>query len=70
VERVSSSCGFGVPLMDLVGPREQLVESARRKGEAGMAAYRAHKNAASIDGLTGLQPILVPEVGGHGRSEA
>jgi hypothetical protein len=32
VDRVSSSCGFGVPLMDLVGPREQLVESARRKG--------------------------------------
>src|SRR5215213_10901455 len=48
VERVSSSCGFGVPLMDFVGPREQLVESARRKGEARMAAYRARKNAASI----------------------
>src|SRR5215207_8570742 len=70
VDRVSSSCGFGVPLMDLVGPREQLVESARRKGEAKMAAYRARKNAGSIDGLPGLQPILVPEVGGHGRSAA
>src|ERR671916_3543271 len=61
VERVSSSCGFGVPLMDLVGPREQLVESARRKGEAKIAAYRARKNAESIDGLPGLEPILVPE---------
>ena len=70
VDRVSSSCGFGVPLMDLVGPREQLVESARRKGEAQMAAYRARKNAESIDGLPGLEPILVPEVGGNGRSEA
>jgi hypothetical protein len=71
VDRVSRSCGFGVPLMDLlVGSREQLVESARRKGEARMAAYRARKNAASIDGLPGLEPILVPEVGGHGRSEA
>ena len=67
---MSSSCGFGVPLMDLVGPREQLVESARRKGEAQMAAYRARKNAESIDGLPGLEPILVPEVGGNGRSEA
>ena len=28
------------------------------------------KKAASIDGLPGLQPILVPEGGGHGRSEA
>jgi hypothetical protein len=45
-------------------------ESARGKGEARMAAFRVLKNAASIDGLPGLQPILVPEVGGHGRSEA
>jgi hypothetical protein len=35
-----------------------------------MVAYRARKNAASIDGLPGLEPILVPEVGGIGRSEA
>jgi hypothetical protein len=69
VERVSSSCGFGVPLMDFVGPREQLVESARRKGEATMAAYRARKNAASIDGLPGLGPTTAPEVGGNGRGE-
>jgi hypothetical protein len=35
-----------------------------------MAAYRARKNAESIDGLPGLEPILVPEIGGNGRSEA
>ena len=56
VDRVSSSCGFGVPLMELVGPREELVVSARRKGPERMAAYRARKNAASIDGLAGLRP--------------
>ena len=56
VDRVSSSCGFGVPPMDLVGPREELVASARRKGPEKMAAYRARKNAASIDGLPGLRP--------------
>ena len=56
VDRVSSSCGFGVPLMEFVGPREELVASARRKGPEKMAAYRARKNAASIDGLPGLQP--------------
>jgi hypothetical protein len=67
VDRVSSSCGFGVPLMQLVGPREQLIESAACKGEAKMAAYRARKNAASIDGLLGLEPTPVPEVGGDGR---
>jgi hypothetical protein len=69
VDRVSSSCGYGVPLMDLVGPRGQLVESARRKGETKMAAYRARKNAESIDGLPGLEPILVPEPGRNGRGE-
>ena len=56
VNRVSSSCGFGVPLMDLVGPREELVASARRKRPEKMASYRARKNAASIDGLPGLRP--------------
>jgi hypothetical protein len=65
VERVSSSCGFGVPFMEFVGPREQLVESARRKGEEKMAAYRTRKNAASIDGLPGLEPAAAPEVEGH-----
>ena len=61
VDRVSSSCGFGVPLMQFVGPREQLVESAARKGEAKMAAYRARKNTASIDGLPGLELTTAPE---------
>lgn len=56
VDRVSSSCGFGVPLMDLVGPREELVGSAVRKGEEKMAAYRARRNVVSIDGLPGLEP--------------
>ena len=61
VDRVSSSCGFGVPLMEFVGPRTELVESAERKGESKMAAYRARKNVESIDGLPGLEPILAPE---------
>lgn len=55
VDRISTSCGFGVPLMELVGHREELVESARRKGEAKMASYRARKNTESIDGLPGLE---------------
>ena len=60
VDRVSSSCGFGVPLMDLVGPREELVGSAERKGEEKLAAYRARRNAVSIDGLPGLEPATTP----------
>ncbi len=63
VDRVSSSCGFGVPLMDLAGPREELVASARRKGPEKMAAYRARKNTKSIDGLPGLEPATTVETG-------
>lgn len=54
VDRVANSCGFGVPLMDLVGERKQLSLFAKRKGEEGMAAYREEENAESIDGRTGL----------------
>lgn len=54
VERVGSACGFGVPLYDYRGEREELLRWADRKGEAGLAAYMNEKNAASIDGLPGL----------------
>ena len=50
-------------------PATHINVSPRGLDKARMVAYRARKNAASIDGLPGLQPILVPEVGGHGRSE-
>ena len=56
VHRVASSCGFGVPRMDFVGPRDKLLVSAERKGPEQMAEYRKLKNADSIDGLPGLDP--------------
>ena len=61
VERVSSSCGFGVPLMKFVGSRTELPEWAERKGEAKLVAYRAGKNVESIDGLLGLEPPVAPK---------
>ncbi|MDQ6617944.1 MAG: pyridoxamine 5'-phosphate oxidase family protein [Actinomycetota bacterium] len=54
VAQVSDSCGFGVPLMDLVGQRPTLPDWAARKGPAGIAAYQATRNRASVDGLPGL----------------
>ena len=54
VERVSDSCGHGVPVMDLVGERDLLRLHAEKKGREGMEAYRALNNATSIDGLAGL----------------
>jgi hypothetical protein len=58
VRRVASSCGYGVPRMELLGPREQLLDSAERKGPEKMAECRARRNAQSIDGLPGLDPAL------------
>ena len=59
VHRVSDSCGFAVPLMDYVGDRTLLTQWAQRKTDDDLAAYRAKKNAASIDGL----PALVGSTG-------
>ena len=54
VDRVSDSCGYGVPVMDLVGERDLLRLGRERRGPDGLAEYRAKHNAASIDGLAGL----------------
>ena len=56
VERVSDSCGYGVPVMALVGERDLLRLSAEKKGPDALATYRAERNAVSLDGLPGLQP--------------
>jgi hypothetical protein len=54
VERISDSCGFGVPVMEVVTERDLLRQGAERRGPDGLATYRAEKNAISIDGLPGL----------------
>jgi hypothetical protein len=55
VDRVQTSCGYGVPLFDYRGERPSLDNWARSKGEEGLEAYRREKNVVSIDGLpTGL----------------
>lgn len=51
VRRVQTSCGFGVPLLDYVGQREELPRWAEKKGEAGLADYQRRNNSRSIDGL-------------------
>lgn len=49
--RISDSCGFGVPLMDFVANRKEMVDWVVKKGDEGLVEYRAEKNAQSIDGL-------------------
>jgi hypothetical protein len=55
IESLQTSCGYGVPKMELVETRNDLIAWTTRKGEDGLVEYRAKKNHTSIDGLpTGL----------------
>ena len=54
VERVTTSCGYAVPMMDLVSDRDRLLDWAQAKGDDGLVEYRTSKNARSIDDLPGL----------------
>ncbi|QGQ19933.1 pyridoxamine 5'-phosphate oxidase family protein [Cellulomonas sp. JZ18] len=61
VERVSDSCGYGVPLMDYRGERDLLPSFMDRKGADGQAEYRRRKNRTSIDGLPAFDMDPEPE---------
>ncbi|MFB6887854.1 pyridoxamine 5'-phosphate oxidase family protein [Kitasatospora sp. NPDC056327] len=53
-DRVSDSCGWGVPRMDLVEERSTLDRWAARHDVQETRDYRAKHNRNSIDGLPGL----------------
>src|SRR4051794_13310823 len=59
IDRIADSCGYAVPEMALVGPRQRLVTWAEGKGPDGIAEYWVDRNQASIDGLPGL-PVESP----------
>lgn len=50
LDRVQTSCGFGVPVLQYVDQRPTLPRWAESKGDD-LRAYRREKNAHSIDGL-------------------
>jgi hypothetical protein len=51
VERIADACGFGVPLMELVGERPQRDAWLANKSPEGLREYLDIKNGSSIDGL-------------------
>lgn len=63
VDRISDSCGYGVPLFEYKGERRQLELWAQRRGAEGLKAYREQKNRRSIDGLRGISEFDRQEVG-------
>jgi hypothetical protein len=54
VERISDSCGFSVPLMDLRGDRDLLDRAQERQEPEFFTDYWRTRNATSIDGLPGV----------------
>jgi hypothetical protein len=60
VNRVSDSCGYGVPLMSFDRHRSTMDESAARKGPDGIRKYWSEKNTSSIDDLPGLPVTGTP----------
>lgn len=58
LNRIADSCGYAVPIMELVDERDVLVRHDQRKTPAELSAYRAEKNMVSIDGLPALSAEL------------
>jgi hypothetical protein len=54
VERISDSCGYGVPFYDYQGQRDTPMRHLRQKGADGVRQYIKDNNAESLDGLPGL----------------
>jgi hypothetical protein len=55
IQRISDSCGFGVPLYEYQRQRSQLLDWAERQGEDALLAYQGKRNARSIDGLPAVE---------------
>lgn len=54
VDRISSSCGYSLPVMNYQKTRSTLNEFAERTGYEGMQEYCLYNNSFSIDGLPSL----------------
>jgi hypothetical protein len=50
VDLVASSCGFGVPLFEYLGQRDELLAWAEKKGEKELKDYWKTRNKLTIDG--------------------
>jgi hypothetical protein len=65
VTRISSSCGYGVPLMDYAGERPHTDASTRKrlrtKGADAIVRYEQEHNLESIDGLPALPAVDAAE---------
>jgi len=54
VSRISSSCGYSLPIMEFVKHRTTLDEVTEKNGKSWVFDYNTKKNSFSIDGLPSL----------------
>ena len=61
IDRISDSCGFGVPRYAFEGDREHMDAWANRKGKEGLIDYQEKNNRVSLDGLPALRWTQAPQ---------
>ena len=54
VERISDSCGYGVPHYEYQDGRQAMQNYLKHHGDEGIAEYRLENNLESLDGLPAL----------------
>jgi Pyridoxamine 5'-phosphate oxidase len=54
IDRISDSCGYAVPRMELTEERDLLTRWSERRSADDLVAYRVKHNSESIDGLPAL----------------
>lgn len=68
LDRISDSCGYGVPLLKYESDRIELPVWCHKRGEKGLKIYRKEKNRQSIDGLPGVTDLEEGSHSGQGES--
>jgi hypothetical protein len=53
-DRIADTCGYAVPIMELVSERDVLTRWTERRSPEQLAAYQEEHNKVSIDGLPAL----------------
>ncbi|CAJ1945252.1 unnamed protein product [Cylindrotheca closterium] len=63
VDRISSSCGYSMPIFSFDRYRTKLDDWTKNKGSEGMAEYGLTKNSFSIDGIPSLAVLKAQKDG-------
>ena len=65
ISRISDSCGWGVPLLEYRGERDDIARAVAGMTREQLRAQALRKNSRSIEGLAGLDPAALADVGGE-----